>query len=92
MVVVLENNNKDVTFGEPYFQELASYGMTLAQYHGMLFVRHSLISSDTDQAVGTTHPSQVMAQLTPVWFPSPNVIRTAELYHDDIEHGRRWGI
>lgn len=38
VVVVLENNNKDITFGEPYFQNLATQGMTLAQYHGMACV------------------------------------------------------
>jgi len=34
VVVVFENNNKDVTYGEPYWRNLTHLGMNLGQYHG----------------------------------------------------------
>ncbi|KAJ9643675.1 uncharacterized protein PV06_09142 [Exophiala oligosperma] len=34
VVVVFENNNKDVTFGEPYFLNLTTMGMSLGSYYG----------------------------------------------------------
>lgn len=34
VVIVLENTNKDVTFGDPYFLNLTNMGMTLGRYHG----------------------------------------------------------
>ncbi|KKK20303.1 hypothetical protein P175DRAFT_0502574 [Aspergillus ochraceoroseus IBT 24754] len=34
VVIVLENTNKDVTFGDPYFLNLTNMGMVLGGYHG----------------------------------------------------------
>lgn len=34
VVIVLENNNKDVTFGSPYFLNLTTQGMVLSNYQG----------------------------------------------------------
>lgn len=34
VVIVLENTNKDVTFGNPYFLNLTNMGMVLGNYHG----------------------------------------------------------
>lgn len=34
VVIVLENTNKDVTMGNPYFLNLTHYGMLLGGYHG----------------------------------------------------------
>lgn len=35
VVIVLENTNKDVTFGDPYFLNLTNMGMVLNNYHGV---------------------------------------------------------
>lgn len=37
VVIVLENTNKDVTFGNPYFLNLTNMGMTLGNYHANLY-------------------------------------------------------
>ncbi|KAJ5609815.1 hypothetical protein N7528_009081 [Penicillium herquei] len=34
VVIVYENNNKDVTFGEPYWYNITELGMVLGNYHG----------------------------------------------------------
>ncbi|KAJ6092480.1 hypothetical protein N7486_007769 [Penicillium sp. IBT 16267x] len=34
VIYVLENTNKDVTFGNPYYLNLTNMGMTLGNYHG----------------------------------------------------------
>jgi hypothetical protein len=60
VVIVFENTNKDVTFGNPYFLNLTNMGMTLGNYYG----KYSLeISTNEFMSLtfylGTTHPSQV---------------------------------
>lgn len=34
VVIVFENNNKDVTFGHPYWYNLTEMGMVLGDFHG----------------------------------------------------------
>lgn len=52
MVIVLENTNKGVTMGDPYFLNLTHWGMLLGGYHGKIqtnWWRHSPEKKTTKQ-------------------------------------------